>query len=653
MVARWIQLAVLAAFIQVLNAGVSAQSPLGTAFTYQGQLKDGGNPANGPYDMHFRLYDAAAGGTQLGPIICYNNLNAADGLFTATLDFGDQFPGEERYLEIAIRVDTGLNCANTTGFTTLSPRQRLTAAPNATFALSADKLDGLDSTAFLQSVPNPLTLIGNSSAHIIRGENNSNNGQTTGVTGVSTSTGSGLGVLGQQRGGAGQFPAMGAGVFGTSNSGIGVAGFSSTGDGMYAISFAPTGDKRGLSAESRSSSGIGVSGHASAASGSTWGGYFQADANSGRAVEGKATAATGLSYGGYFTSASTSGYGIYAEATSTTGGTYALFARSSGTAGGAIFAEQTTLYGSLYGVYGRSYSTSGHGVIGNAAASTGDTYGGLFTAHSSSGTGVLGYATALSGSTSGVIGQCDSPSGRGVYGSSTASTGSTFGGYFESASTSGYGVYGRNSATSGTIYGVRGYASTAAGGYAVYAAGDMGASGVKPFRIDHPQDPENKYLLHYSTESPEVLNAYSGTVTLDDRGEAVVELPAYFAAINKVPRYTLTAIGAPMPMLHIADKINNEALLAGERTVPGQPVPVCSFRIAGGAPGQEVSWEVKAVRNDLRMRRQGAPVEREKTGPERGKYQHPEYYGQPPELGMDYDAERERSSPAVLDGTKQ
>jgi len=277
-------------------------------------------------------------------------------------------------------------------------------------------------------------------------------------------------------------------------------------------------------------------------------------------------------------------------------------------------------------------------VYGWASAASGANEGGHFESGSTSGVGVVGMATANSGSAFGGQFESTSTSGRGVYGSASAASGSTFGGYFESASTGGYGVYARASATSGTVYGVRGYASTAAGGYAVYAAGDMGASGVKPFRIDHPADPENRYLLHYATESPEVLNAYSGTVILDANGEAAVELPGYFAAINKTPRYTLTAVGLPMPLLHIADRISDEALRAGERTAPGQPIPACSFRIAGGAPGGEVSWEVKAVRNDLRMRLHGAPVEREKAAPERGKYQHPEYYGQPPERGMDHHA---------------
>jgi hypothetical protein len=70
-------------------------------------------------------------------------------------------------------------------------------------------------------------------------------------------------------------------------------------------------------------------------------------------------------------------------------------------------------------------------------------------------------------------------------------------------------------------------------GFGVFANGNLELSGTKSFRIDHPTDPENKYLLHYSVESPEVLNTYSGKITLNDAGEAVVQLPAYFSAINK------------------------------------------------------------------------------------------------------------------------
>ena len=141
----------------------------------------------------------------------------------------------------------------------------------------------------------------------------------------------------------------------------------------------------------------------------------------------------------------------------------------------------------------------------------------------------------------------------------------------------------------------------------------------------HPDDPKNKYLMHYCAESPDVINFYSGTIVLDGKGEAAVEMPGYFAKINKEPRYQLTAVGAAMPNLHVGQEISEEALRS-----EGQ----CSFVIAGGAPGGKVCWEVKAVRNDLWVRKNGAPVEVEKEGKERGKYQHPEPYGEPAEKGM-------------------
>lgn len=116
-----------------------------TAFTYQGELTAFGANAFGPHDLRVRLFDAASGGAQIGTTQCLDNVAVADGRFIATLDFGQQFaaPGG-RFLEIAVRPDTGLSCANTTGFTILSPRQALTAAPLANHAKSAFALDAAD-----------------------------------------------------------------------------------------------------------------------------------------------------------------------------------------------------------------------------------------------------------------------------------------------------------------------------------------------------------------------------------------------------------------------------------------------------------------------------------------------------------------------------
>jgi hypothetical protein len=223
-----------------------------------------------------------------------------------------------------------------------------------------------------------------------------------------------------------------------------------------------------------------------------------------------------------------------------------------------------------------------------------------------------------------------SPSDTGVW---AESTGGLAGVHGATNNVNGYGVLGINGGTTGNSYGVVGQTGSSAG-WGVFAFGRSGASGVKTFRIDHPDDPENKYLLHYSTESPEVLNAYSGTAVLNEQGEAVVALPTYFARINKDPRYTLTAIGAAMPLLHVGEEISGADLEEGAKAEPGQAVPVCSFRIAGGAAGAKVCWRVEAVRNDRWVRRHGAPVEVEKQGVERGTYQEPELYGKPPEKGM-------------------
>lgn len=227
---------------------------------------------------------------------------------------------------------------------------------------------------------------------------------------------------------------------------------------------------------------------------------------------------------------------------------------------------------------------------------------------------------------------------------SYAATGNSVAGEFRSESNNGTGVYAITESTSGITYGVRGITEsmdagaagvrgeapsggsgygvygTAAGGaaFGVYSNGRLGSSGTKSFMIDHPLDPANKFLYHYSTESPEVLNSYSGTVTLGANGEAWVELPEYYMAINIDPRYQLTAIGAPAPMLHVASEIvDNE------------------FRIAGGQAGMRVSWEVKAVRNDAFVAQLGAPIEREKTGVEKGHYLQPSLYGQPESMGLD------------------
>jgi len=191
---------------------------------------------------------------------------------------------------------------------------------------------------------------------------------------------------------------------------------------------------------------------------------------------------------------------------------------------------------------------------------------------------------ASAGQNTGVLGRSDSPQGRGVVGVAFATT--------------------------GVNYGVLGRSESAANGWGVYANGRLGASGTKSFQIDHPLYPETHFLNHFCIEAPEPYNLYRGVVTLDANGEAWVELPNYYEAINRDASYHLTPIGAPMPNLYIAEEIRNNR-----------------FKIAGGVPGKKVSWEVKAIRNDPWVQRYGFQTEEEKPIELQGRYLHPELYG--------------------------
>jgi len=115
-------------------------------------------------------------------------------------------------------------------------------------------------------------------------------------------------------------------------------------------------------------------------------------------------------------------------------------------------------------------------------------------------------------------------------------------------------------------------------------AGNLDVTGTKNFCIPHLLEPERKVLRHAAIESNEVLNQYSGNVILDDAGQAWVELPTWFEAINCDYRYQLTCIGTFAPV-YIAEECRGN-----------------KFKIAGGKPGMKVSWQVTAVRNDAYIR---------------------------------------------------
>lgn len=157
------------------------------------------------------------------------------------------------------------------------------------------------------------------------------------------------------------------------------------------------------------------------------------------------------------------------------------------------------------------------------------------------------------------------------------------------------------------------------GFYGVYANGDMGATGVKTFVIDHPEDPANKMLKHFSIESNEVLNMYRGMAELDANGQAVIALPTYFDDININPSYQLTAVGTPQQPYVYQEIQGNEFIVAG-------------------TPNTKVSWTVYADRNDMYLQENPEKAEAvvEKEGSRQGKYLNPELHGQPATAGMFY-----------------
>jgi hypothetical protein len=217
--------------------------------------------------------------------------------------------------------------------------------------------------------------------------------------------------------------------------------------------------------------------------------------------------------------------------------------------------------------------------------------------------GVTGIAPPGSGNyTAGVHGISDA--GWGVWGESNSYygvIGQVVNGYA--------GVYG--GATTGT--GVIGY--TENGPWAGLFYGDVKVTGTlyKPgggFHIDHPLDPQNKYLNHSFVESSDMKNLYDGIAVLDDSGQATVTLPDWFDTLNENFRYQLTPIGAPAPQLHLAEEIARG-----------------TFRIAGGSPRQRISWQVTGSRKDPWARANPLSVEEPKPAVERGHYLHPELFG--------------------------
>lgn len=282
--------------------------------------------------------------------------------------------------------------------------------------------------------------------------------------------------------------------------------------------------------------------------------------------------------------------------------------------GAAIEGDSSSLGSNANGVVGRSFNQ--HGVFG--VTSTGV---GVFAfAGSTSGTALRAQAWEYSDTALQVTGAADiySTNGNIVSGGSLAvrndNTG-TDGGVAIFGDGTRHGV----SAVGGSPTTAALYARNDTSGPAARIDGNAHVNGTLSksagtFKIDHPLDPENKYLSHSFVESPEMMNLYTGTVRTDRRGRATVRMPAWFEALNRSFTYQLTAIGSP-------------ARAWVQREIRGN-----TFAIRTEDPRVKVSWMVTGVRQDAYARAHPTPVEQAKAAADRGRYLFPEGFGKPGSL---------------------
>ena len=160
------------------------------------------------------------------------------------------------------------------------------------------------------------------------------------------------------------------------------------------------------------------------------------------------------------------------------------------------------------------------------------------------------------------------------------------------------------------------WVSNLSNNYAAYFDGDVHVTGTLSksggsFEIDDPIDPANKILRHSFVESPDMMNIYNGNVTTDASGNATIELPDYFSALNMDFRYQLTVIGQFAEAIVSKEIQNNQ------------------FTITTNKPNVKVSWQVTGIRKNPWAQKNRIIVEEQKSSKTKGFYLNPKAYGLP------------------------
>jgi hypothetical protein len=241
------------------------------------------------------------------------------------------------------------------------------------------------------------------------------------------------------------------------------------------------------------------------------------------------------------------------------------------------------------------------------------------------GSGLRGVRGRSTGDGNGVQGESSSRIASGVYG--------------ENLSGGGFGIAGRSNVRSGS-FGAAVLGDNTAGGNAGVFNGIVRVNGtlftaVKGFSIDYPGDEQNRILNHSAVEAPDMMNLYNGNVTTDGDGNATIQLPNYFEALNRDFRYQTTVIGQFAQVFVAQEVMNNR------------------FSIKTDKPNVQVSWQVTGIRQDACANAHRIEVEVEKPEGERGKYLTPEEHGEPANAGIYYVEPQDPDETEVNSGQRQ
>ncbi len=303
-----------------LAALSAAAAPLNTPFTYQGRLEQNGAPVTGSADVRFQLFSVPAAGAAVSGFSDHLAQTVDNGIFTVPdVDFADAFyTGEERYLEISVRIPAGAGV-----WTTLAPRQRIAPAPYSLFssapwrtALGNEIYYDLNNVGVGLTNPSyPLDVEGDG----VRVVNVENNSPAPGTAGFA--------------------------IYAVSNAAVG--------RGIYAQATSPTNTTYGVWGVANSTAGRALYGNASSQTGTNYGVYGYAEGDSGYGVFGWNDSATGFTNGVYGRSDSNQGTGVYGSATAGSGLTYGVVGSVNSPGGwagyfnGRAYVQRSLLVGGL------------------------------------------------------------------------------------------------------------------------------------------------------------------------------------------------------------------------------------------------------------------------------------------------------------------